>query len=169
MKTLKIRDRTHKRLTMVKGGYIASTGDPNLTYDDTIKRLIEFWNENSEDVKALEPYHYVRFRWWDKANLESIAEELGVEYGTEWSMGPGTDEEINLRKDERSVLKVRSDTLGAYLDVYKAVMFQKDAAPFTVKDAELRERLLELYDKERPTPFPWQFLEEPRFVTLEEA
>jgi hypothetical protein len=46
-------------------------------------------------------------------------------------------------------------------------MYQREAAPFTAKDAELREKLFEMYNRDRPTPFPWAFLEEPKFVVLE--
>ncbi|UCH58093.1 MAG: hypothetical protein JSV18_04140 [Candidatus Bathyarchaeota archaeon] len=168
MKTLKISDDTHRLLTMIKGGLIASSGDSNLTYDDAIHRLIMFWNENSGSAQALEPYHYARFKWWNRVDLERVAEELGEAYKVEWSRGPETEGEIDLRKGEKDILKVKADTLGAYLDVYKVVMYQREASHFTRRDVELRERLFELYDKNRPTPLPWDFLKEPNFVVLEQ-
>ncbi len=48
MKTLKITEETHRRLTMVKGEILAESGDANLTYDDAIYRLIKLWNEENE-------------------------------------------------------------------------------------------------------------------------
>lgn len=155
---------------MVKGEIIAKTGDASLTYDDAINGLVRLWNENAERTGgafALEPYHFVRFNWWNKVDLEKMEEELGGEFSVEWSVGPEMEHEIDLRKEERTVLKVRADTLNAYLDVYKAVIFQREPAPFTRRDAKLRERLFEVYTRSRPTPFPWQYLDEPKFVVQE--
>ena len=171
MKTLKITDETHKLLTMVKGEILAKSGDANLTYDDAIKRMIELWNEENERRGAssfLRAYHFVRFRWWSRLDLEKVSEELGEKYAVEWSRGPESETEIDLRKDERTILNVKADTLGAYLDIYKVVMYQREPAPFTARDVELREGLFEMYNRDRPTPFPWQYLEEPKFVTLDE-
>jgi hypothetical protein len=170
VKTLKISDETHRVLTMVKGEIMAKTGDANLTYDDAIFRLVKLWNENTERAGAafaLEPYHFVRFKWWDRVDLERMAEELSEGFSVEWSSGPESENEISLRKEERNMLKVRADTLNAYLDVYKAVIFQREPAPFTNRDAMLRERLFEVYTRSRPTPFPWQYLDEPKFVVQE--
>ncbi|MFQ6053706.1 MAG: hypothetical protein ACE5OO_05725, partial [Candidatus Bathyarchaeia archaeon] len=115
----------------------------------------------------LKPYHFVRFRWWDKADLEALEREFSEKYSVDWYRGPGNDVEIDIRKSERVVLKVKADTLGAFLDIYKAVLYQKEAEPFTRRDAELRERIFEIYNRNRPTPFPWQYLEEPKFVVIE--
>jgi hypothetical protein len=170
LKTLKISDETHKLLTMVKGEILAKSGDANLTYDDAIHNLIRQWNEENERrgaSPALRAYHFVRFRWWERLDLEAAAEELGETYTIEWSIGPSTETDMHLRKEERNILKVKADTLGAYLDVYKAVMYQREPTPFTQRDAELRERLFEMYNRDRPTPFPWQYLEEPKYVVLE--
>ena len=170
MKTLKITEETHRRLTMVKGEILAESGDANLTYDDAIYRLIKLWNEENErrgGSPALQAYRHVRYRWWDRVDLERAAEELGEKYTVEWSSGPTSDTDIDIRREEKTILRVKADTLGAYLDVYKAVMYQREAAPFTAKDSELREKLFERYNRDRPTPFPWSFLEEPKFVVLE--
>ena len=170
MKTLKITEETHRILTMIKGELIAKSGDPKLTYDDAIYGLVKFWSEENEKAgisPALKPYHFVRFRWWKKTDLETLASELGEKYSVEWSKGPRTDVEIDLRKSERDVLKVKADTLGAFLDIYKAMLYQREAAFFTTRDAELRKTIFELYTRDRPTPFPWQFLEEPKFVVVE--
>lgn len=170
MKTLKISDETHRLITMIKGELIAESGDPKLTYDDAISRLVKFWREESQKAGvtlALKPYHFVRFRWWNKADLERIAEELGERFSVEWSIGPRTETEIDLRKAERDVFKVKADTLGVFLDIYKAMLYQREPAPFTARDIELRDRIFELYNRDRPTPFPWEFLEEPKFMVTE--
>jgi hypothetical protein len=44
MKTLKILEATHTELTKVKGALIAKTGNPDVTYDDTILALVQAWN-----------------------------------------------------------------------------------------------------------------------------
>ena len=32
-----------------------------------------------------------------------------------------------------------------------------------VRDMELREKVLKMYPRGRPTPFPWEFSSEPKF------
>ena len=49
------------------------------------------------------------------------------------------------------------------LSPMRAVLSQKEAAPFTKKDVELRKKVLEFYPRSRPTPFPWQFISEPEY------
>ncbi len=46
-------------------------------------------------------------------------------------------------------------------------MVQKEAAPFTEKDLDLRDRMLELFPRERPTVLPLQINTEPEFETVE--
>jgi hypothetical protein len=65
-------------------------------------------------------------------------------------------------------IDVKSDTLTVFLSIYRVVMVQKVAAPFTAKDVELRNRMMELFPEERPTFLPWQSNMEPRFETIEE-
>lgn len=172
MKTLKITDETHRRLTMVKGEITSKSGDANVTYDDAIQSMINLWNDERDrrgESPAMKAYSFTRFRWWNPLDLEKTAEELGKEYSLEWSRGPVSEDEIALRKEERTTLKVKADTLGAYLDIYKAVMYQKEPAPFTARDVELRLKLFDLYNRDRPTPFPFGFRDEPKFVASEEA
>ena len=107
MKTLKITDETHKLLTMVKGEILAKSGDANLTYDDAIKRMIGLWKEENERrgaYSALSAYHFARFRWWSRLDLETVSEELGEKYAVEWSRGPESETEIDLWKDERTII-----------------------------------------------------------------
>ena len=147
---------------MIKGEIIAETGDPSLTYDDAISRLVKFWRG-----ERLQPYHYLRYRWWNRVDLEEVAKELGEDFKVEWSVGPSDDMGVDLTKAERDVLKVKADTLGAFLDIYKALLYQREAAPFTARDLELRKRIFEIYPRERPTPLPWGYLEEPKFTVAD--
>jgi hypothetical protein len=114
-------------------------------------------------------YHYVRWRWWTKIDLEEVSEELSQSYVVESLNRPSYELELTFRKDEREEILVRSDTLKVYVSAFRAVMFQKEPAPFTPKDMELRNRVIELYPHERPTPLPMQFSTEPQFETIEQT
>jgi hypothetical protein len=113
------------------------------------------------------PYHYVRWRWWTRLNLEKLSEEFSQKYDVEMFERPSIDLELTIRKDERAELLVKSETLVVFLSAYRAVMSQKKPAPFTAKDLELRKRVMELYPKERPTFLPLHFSSEPKFETIE--
>ena len=113
-------------------------------------------------------YHYVRWRWRSRLDLERALEEFSQKYEVKMFERPSYEPELTLRKDERDELLVKSETLIAYLSPFRAVLSQKKPAPFTSKDLELRKRVIELYPHERPTPFPWGFSSEPRFETIEE-
>lgn len=113
------------------------------------------------------PYHYVRFRWWQGADLKKVSEELSDEFSVETIEMPKSKYDIALLKDERYELKVNADTLTALLSRFRAVLSQRESAPFTEKDMKLRERILELYPRSRSTPFPWVFSVEPKFEVVE--
>ncbi len=110
-----------------------------------------------------EAYHYVRFRWWNRLELDKVSNELTPNYEVKMLARPGEEHEIALLKDERSELVVKSDTIMAHLSPIRAVMSQKKPMPLTPKDLELRKKVLELYPRDRPTPFPWEFSTEPKF------
>jgi len=116
-----------------------------------------------------EAYHFVRFRWWKRLDLDSLAEELSVDYDVRHLNLPSYELELAYRKDDRDQYLVKSDTLTVFLGPYRAVMSQKKAAPFTPKDMELRDILFRLYPFNRSTPLPWNFSSEPQFKTIEKA
>jgi len=113
------------------------------------------------------PYIYVRFRWWRGLNLEEVARELGKYFEVELFEMPTGSRDIAISRDDREGLRVRADTLMARLSPYRATLFQREAAPFTKRDLELRRRILELYPRDRPTIFPWGFSIEPPFEVEE--
>jgi len=78
---------------------------------------------------------------------------------------PHDERDLSFLKDERDELRVSADTLSVILSRLRAVLYQKEAAPFTARDVELRKRVLELYPKNRETPFPLLFIHEPKFET----
>jgi len=46
--------------------------------------------------------------------------------------------------------------------MFRVVLNQEKAEPFTSKDKKLREELNKIYTRDRPTPFPWEFNKEPK-------
>lgn len=114
-----------------------------------------------------EPYHHVRFRWWNRVDIDKTADDLRGSFVVEKGTWPRDEREMSLQRDDRVEIQVKSDTLTAHLSSFRAVLSQKEAAPFTEKDMDLRKRVFELYQKDRPTPFPWQYSPEPKFEVAE--
>ncbi len=52
-------------------------------------------------------------------------------------------------------MKIEADTLRARLSSNRAVLYQRENAPFTARDMALRGRVMELYPHNSPTPFPF--------------
>ena len=114
-------------------------------------------------------YHYVRWRWWDRIDVDGLAEELSEEYMVKTLPDYGWDLELTFHKEMRDRYMIKSDTLTVFLSIFRVVMTQKKPAPFTKKDVKLRERMMELFPEERPTFLPWQFSSEPEYQTVEGA
>ena len=114
-----------------------------------------------------EPYHYVRFRWGPEVDIEKAMEELSTAFSVERITMPSSDDHVQastIQGDrDRDELRVKADTLTALLSRIRAMLFQKESAPFTKKDVKLRERILELYPHSRSTPLPFFFQSEPKF------
>jgi hypothetical protein len=107
-------------------------------------------------------YSYVRFRWWDPVDLDKAAEELSG-FKTNKIVREKGGQEISLYRDQRDEVEVEADTLQALLSSFRVVINQKEVKPFTVRDMELREKVMKMYPRGRPTPFPWEFSSEPKF------
>ena len=118
--------------------------------------------------KDTKPYYYVRFRWDRGADLEALAEELEGTYDVEWFSIGRTKEEFSLFKEESVELKVRADTLRAFVSSVRAVIYQKRRAPFTPRDMGLRETLLKWYPRKRMSLMPLMFGAEPGFEIAEQ-
>ncbi len=95
------------------------------------------------------PYHHVRFRWDKPIDLEKTATLLKASFKVKMLNRQRTGVETAFKEDW-NVLNIKSDTLNAFLEPYRAVLFQSEAAPFTRHDLFLRETLLDLYDKLGP-------------------
>jgi len=114
-------------------------------------------------------YNYVRYTWWSEVDINELGDELSAEFEIKPVNVPeSTMHEFSLFKDARDETLVKADTIGAYISRFRAVLFQRERAPFTSRDMELRRRLLEVYPRDRPSPFPWAFSEEEPFEVAEE-
>lgn len=113
------------------------------------------------------PYRYIRYKWWRKIDLNEVSKEMSREFSKEDLTMPKNDREFSFFKEVRAEIKVMADTLSAYLSPSRALLFQKEPSPFTAKDIELREKILELYPRNRPTPLPLFFSDEPQFEIAE--
>ncbi len=115
----------------------------------------------------VKPYHYVRFNWWGRVDLDEVADELVKKFSVAMARIPWDDLEVSLDNGLHEELRVKADTLNAFLSIHKVVLFQMEAEPFTARDMELRRRMMELYPRKRPTPFPFMFGREPEFEVAE--
>jgi hypothetical protein len=121
--------------------------------------------------KTEKPYGYARFTWYYPYNLEELTTKLKENFAIVkslvkkkkevWDM---TARAWSFQDDPREEIEVKADTLFASLSPFRAVLFQKEKAPFTKKDLELRETVLALYPRSQPTPISGPFsAEEPKF------
>lgn len=108
-------------------------------------------------------YHYVRYTWWKDIDLKEVAAIFNGIFHIKLKEMPRDDRELALYRDYRERLTVKADTLGVYLSPIRAVLYQRESAPFTARDVDLRERILGLYPHDRPTPFPMFYSVEPKF------
>jgi hypothetical protein len=107
-------------------------------------------------------YSYVRFRWWDPVDLDRAVEELSG-FKSKKIIQEKEGDDLSLYRDLRDEVEVEADTLQAMLSPFRAVLNQRAEKPFTARDMELRERVMKMYPRGRPTPFPWEFSLEPKF------
>jgi hypothetical protein len=101
------------------------------------------------------PYHYTRFRWMKPLDLEAASKQLATNFDVLEKSKPRDDVEISLYADQRNEIVVRADTLAAMINPVRAVLYQRERSPFTVRDQGLRAWVFENFDKTTPTPFPW--------------
>jgi hypothetical protein len=76
------------------------------------------------------PYRFVRYAWWREVDLDTVSEELGGAFNFEAIDLPSTREEISLFKVDRERLRIEADTLRARLSSYRAMLYQRENAPF---------------------------------------
>jgi hypothetical protein len=119
---------------------------------------------------SVPPYHYVRWTWWKTYSVTDLVSTLKDRFTvTLMKQIPGQDEMISLNRRDTPFMEVKADTLSVYIAPSKAVLFQKEGAPFTERDLELRKILLELYGHATPAPLPLFYRAEPPFQTREKG
>jgi hypothetical protein len=114
-------------------------------------------------------YYFVRFRWWTRLDMERTEEELNGPFEVRRLFVPRSEKEITLCIEDREELSVRADTLSVRLAPMRAVLFQREAAPFTSADLRLREWVLDRYGWNRSTPLSLGLQEEPVFELADGA
>lgn len=115
------------------------------------------------------PYYYVRFRWDFGVDIEKVAGELAEDFTVEEVKTFESDRDMTLYRGHREELKATADSLTVLLSRTRAVLYQREATPFTERDMELRGRILELYPRGRVTPLPLLFSDEPKFEVADRS
>jgi len=110
-----------------------------------------------------ENYRFVRFTWLERRDLEALGREMSDLFEVTTLLVPTDDWDIIPSPFEREGLRVRADTLTARLAPMRATIFQRENAPFTERDMELRRRILEIYPRDRGSPFALGVTDEPKF------
>lgn len=114
-------------------------------------------------MSRLPPYGYIRWTWGKNYKVMELTEKLkGFTVILMKNFDP-ENRSVRLNTTATPILEVKADTLSAYLAPSKADMFQKESAPFTKRDLELREILFSLYPRNTPTPLPFSVQKEPAF------
>ena len=117
----------------------------------------------SSRVNLKTPYHYVRFRWGDEVQLGDVVKDIGKDFIVKIISLPKSDVDPTIRLDNRYGLQITADTLTAFLAGARATLSQKKVAPLTERDLKLRQIILDLYPKNRPTIIHLYSQTEPEF------
>ncbi len=115
----------------------------------------------------MKPYNYVRFAWYKRVDLEALKEALS-EFTVIDRPWPYGEFDLSLYQDEREGLQCKADNLSAFLQPFKAVLYQKTQAPFTRRDLRLREIVMESYPRERSTMLTIGYPGEPDFEVADD-
>jgi hypothetical protein len=114
------------------------------------------------------PYYFIRYEWFNRVDLDALAKELAEDFVVELRPMPSGPVDVSIYKFEREGLKVSADTLAVFLHPFKAVLFQRESAPFTSRDLDLRDRILTLYRKNKSSLLATSVYHEPKFQIAEE-
>ena len=87
--------------------------------------------------------------------MDKEAEQLGSDFEIKPINTPElSDQEVAIYKTTRKEIMVKADTVGAIIGTFRAILYQKDKAPFTSRDLLLRQKILELYPRTSPHHSP---------------
>ena len=121
---------------------------------------------DNDRMKDIGPYDYPRFTWYKDVNVNKEAERLGEEFDVRPMNSPEASEfEISIHKNTRQEMLIKADTVGAIISTFRAILYQREKAPFTARDLKLREEILDLYPRRSASPLPVGYSFEPKFVT----
>jgi hypothetical protein len=119
-------------------------------------------------MKGIKPYFYPRFTWFKGIDVDNESKRLSAEFDVKPINTPDPSPyELTLHKATRKEIIIKADTLGVIIGAFKAVLYQRESAPFTAKDLKLRKEIFELYPRRSTSPLPIGYGSEPRFVTEE--
>lgn len=79
---------------------------------------------------------------------------------------PSSNGDMSIYKNERDGIQCKADNLSAFLYEYKAVLYQKNPAPFTENDLKMRDIVLETYPRTSSSMLSTAFQSEPAFETV---
>ncbi len=120
---------------------------------------------NYDRMKNLEPYSYVRYTWSKNINVDKEAKQLSADFEIESINTPAPrEQEVAIYKTSRKEIIVKADTVGVIIGTFRAILYQKEKAPFTHRDLKLRQIILGLYPRSTPSPLPIMPSFEPKFV-----
>ena len=114
------------------------------------------------------PYFHIRYTWWDTIDLDEVRKDLESQFEVTELFVPSSCWEMALFPYHREHLQVRADNLSARLAHMRAVLYQREWAPFTERDVELRRKIREIYGRDLMTPLPLAFRTEPEFEVEDE-
>ena len=113
----------------------------------------------------MKPYHYSRYSWYTKISIDALKEKLSDFDVIDRPM-PSSEWDTSIYKNERDGIQCKADNLSAFLYEFKAVMYQKDFAPFTKKDLMMREIVLDNYPRSRSSFLSTGIQREPYFEII---
>ena len=117
----------------------------------------------------MEQYYFIRYEWFNRIDLDALAKEMEEDFVVELRPMPTGRVDLSPYKFDRDGLKISADTLAVFTYPFKAVLFQREPAPFTSKDLKLRDRILELYPKNKSSLLSiGAAYREPKFQVAEE-
>ena len=96
-------------------------------------------------------------------DLDEVRRDLESQFEVTELFVPSSYWEMALFPYHREHLHVKADNLTVRLSQMRAVLFQRERAPFTERDVELRNRIREIYGRDQITPLPFAFRSEPEF------
>ncbi len=98
----------------------------------------------------VESFYHVRFRWGEPLDLVRTKTMLSGSFRIKVMEAPHEGAGLAFQPMERGEVKVAADTLSVILEPYRAVLYQREARPFTRLDLALRSEVARLYDKMGP-------------------